>query len=164
MPALQVRPIQPGHHVSRADHPEYPLPEKVSTMKEGSVFFREGCWAEPGNKRPLFAFTAAWCSVKRKRRYCPKCWVCSSRISPCSEPGDKYDGDIDMDLVRPLQRPPSLLITAQKPSRLRILGIGNLSNHRRWPEGSKWEEVETCSVTAEGGGVHECSWMGIACS
>ena len=84
-------------------------------------------------------------TIGRRCRMCPVC------VSGGSDPGVKYH----VDLVGPLQRPPSPLITPQMPSRVRICG---LSHHRRWPDESKraLRRKVKRSVTAQEGGVHKC--------
>ena len=91
----------------------------------------------------------------------------SSCVSWHSELGDTYDGDIEVDLVRPLQRTPSPVITAKKkPSRLRIHGILSLSIIDVGQMSRNGKEGVTRSVTVEEGGVHKCivngysSWLG----
>jgi hypothetical protein len=68
-------------------------------------------------------------------------------------PGDKYDGDIEVDLVRPLQRSPSSLISHRGCAYLvsevyPIIDAGQT--------GRNGKEGVTRRVTAEEGGVYEC--------
>ena len=71
-----------------------------------------------------------------------------------SEPGDRYDCDIDVHLVCPLQGPPFPVITAQShrscaytASEVHLIDVGQISRDGK--------EGETRSVTAEEGGVHK---------
>ena len=58
--------LVPTHRAQIQHEPLHPL---VFRSLECSTFFREGCWAELGNKHRLFAFTAPWCSMRGSRGY-----------------------------------------------------------------------------------------------
>ena len=132
-------------------NPTWPSPLLSLQSFEGSTSFREGCWAEPRNKRWVFAYKVPWCSegkgIRRTGLSCVYVWW----RQELRDNTVAIDVDLALSDVHPSH---SSLFKSHRGCAYTVSKVYPLIDVGQ--TGRNGKEGAMRSVIAEGGGVHEC--------